>query len=317
MKTLVVHLSIPGSFVEKIREIVPDWNVVQTQKGEYDEALLKKAEIIVEWSGKTAKSCLKGNSDLRWVHTWAAGVESMPLEEFNKRGIWLTNSSGVHADPISETIFALMLTLTRKIHVGICNQKDHIWQANTGLREIHGKTLGLLGMGSIGSETARLAKAFNMKVIGFRRTGRTAPYADEVVGKDSLEYLVSKSDYLVNTLPLTKETKHLIDSRVFGMMKSGAYYINVGRGGTTDTEALIDAVRKGQIAGAGLDVFEEEPLPADSPLWDMKNIIILPHESGLTEYYDQRALDIFIRNLKEYLQGHTPPINLVDPYQGY
>ena len=318
MRTLVIHISVPKSYVDEIRTMMPDgWKVVQTFKGDKNVELLRQAEILVGWSSESARACLEEGAKLRWVHSWAAGVESMPLDEFAKRGIILTNSSGVHGQPISETIFALMLALTRGVHVNVRNQVQRLWKANASMREMHGKTVGILGTGVIGSETAKIAGAFDMTVIGMRRSGGSLPGFDEIVDASGLEYLVSRSDYIVNTLPLTKETKHLIDGSVFAMMKRGAFYINIGRGGTTDTDALIEALRNGQLAGAGLDVFEEEPLPGPSPLWDMENVIIVPHESGMTEHYDRRATDILVAGLKDYLEGREPSVSLVDLQLGY
>lgn len=317
MKSIVVLTSVPESYVQQIREDFPGWNVVHSPDGQQDREIIRQAEIIIGWNGMAAEICLAGRSDLRWVHSWGAGVDGMPLAKFKDRNIILTNASGVHANPISETIIALMLSLTRKIHTNVYNQIKHDWKPKSWLPEMHGKTMGLLGVGSIGDETARLAKAFRMRVIGFRRSGKPAPHVDEMVDKDGLDYLVREADYLVNTLPLTPETRHMINQDVFSKMRASAYYINIGRGGTTDTDALIAAVKSGQIAGAGLDVFEEEPLPADSPLWDMPQIIILPHETGLTEHYSQRAMDIFMENMQEYSSGRMPRRNLVDLDRGY
>lgn len=317
MKTIVVQLSIPETQIQQIREIVPDWEIISTSADKLDEDTLRRAEIMIGWSSKAETACLDGDSNLRWIHSWGAGVDRMPLEKLQAKDVILTNASGVHAYPISETIFGLILALARKIHTNVYNQRDHSWQQKSGLPEIHGKTMGLLGVGAIGEETARLAKAFNMKVIAFRRSGSPSPYVDEMVDKQGLAYLASECDYLVNTLPLTSETRHMVNSDVFSKMRPEAFYINIGRGGTTDTKALIEAVKTGCIAGAGLDVFEQEPLPEDSPLWDMREIIILPHESGLTEFYNQRALDIFLDNLKKYSSGARPTRNLVDLSVGY
>lgn len=316
MKTLIINLKLSAMLIQKIRDLVPEWTIYQAQD-ELTETVLRQAEVMIGWSEKVSEYCLKGKSDLRWIHSWGAGVDNMPLEQFEDRDIILTNASGVHAKPISETILALMLTLTRKIHTNIYNQKNHCWQQKPGLPEMHGKVMGLLGVGAIGDETARLAQAFAMKVIGFRRSGKPAPHIDEMVDRDRLDYLVRECDYLVNTLPLTDETRQMINSDIFQQMKSSAYYINIGRGGTTDTQALIAAVKNGSIAGAGLDVFEEEPLPGDSPIWDIPDIIILPHESGLTEFYNQRAMEIFLENLQEYSNGRMPRRNVVDLSKGY
>jgi phosphoglycerate dehydrogenase-like enzyme len=233
------------------------------------------------------------------------------------RGIVLTNASGVHAFPISETILAMMLAFARKLHLSIRHQEQRAWKSVGPLGEIHGQTMGVIGVGAIGEETARLGKAFGMKVLGVRRSGAPSPHVDRMYGQDGLDEVLQQSDYVIVTLPLTPETRHLIGQREFMRMKASAYFINIGRGGTVHTEALLDALREGRIAGAGLDVFEQEPLPAASPLWEQENVIITPHNSGATVYYDDRAADIFLANLKAYLHNGRPSINVVDFNKNY
>jgi phosphoglycerate dehydrogenase-like enzyme len=206
----------------------------------------------------------------------------------------------------------MILAFTRKLHVYVRNQQEKKWHhANLG-SEMHGKTIGILGIGAIGSETARLAKAFGMKTLGLRRKAIPHESVDRMFDPSELHDLLSHCDYVVNTLPLTDETSHIIGREAFTFMKTDAFYVNIGRGRTTDTAALIDALASGRIAGAGLDVFEIEPLPAESLLWDMENVIITPHSSGSTSQYDNRVVDIFLENLQSYLQVGAPVRNLVD-----
>ncbi|WP_348635142.1 D-2-hydroxyacid dehydrogenase [Paenibacillus sp. PvP091] len=174
-----------------------------------------------------------------------------------------------------------------------------------------------MGVGAIGEETARLAKAFGMNVLGFRRSGKSSPYVDRMYDRHGLDELLAASDYIVVTLPLTKETGHLIGRREFQWMKSSAFFINIGRGATTDTDALINALQEGVIAGAGLDVFEQEPLPESSPLWGMEQVIMTPHNSGSTVYYDERVVELFLHNLRDYVEGREPSLNRVDLEKQY
>jgi phosphoglycerate dehydrogenase-like enzyme len=232
-------------------------------------------------------------------------------------GIILTNASGVHPNPISETVLAMMLGLTRKIHLSVRNQLLHKWESVGELGEIHGKTIGIIGAGAIGMEIAKLSKVFGMKVIGVKKTLSESVYVDHMVTLEQLDEVLTESDFVVVTLPLTHETNHVMGRDQFAKMKPSAYYFNIGRGGTTDTEALIEALQSGTIAGAGLDVFEIEPLPEDNPLWDMDNVILTPHNSGSTEYYHERAMHIFLRNLMDYMEGREPQLNRVDYNEQY
>jgi phosphoglycerate dehydrogenase-like enzyme len=151
-----------------------------------------------------------------------------------------------------------------------------------------------------------------MKILGVRRSGKPSQYVDQMFDNLGLDEVLRLSDYIIVTLPLTPETYRLFGRREFGLMKSSAYFINIGRGGTTDTDALLEALYEGKIAGAGLDVFEQEPLPETSPLWKMDNVIITPHNSGSTVYYDDRAMKIFMKNIRAYLHNGKPSHNLVD-----
>ncbi len=314
-KIVFVHHLSP-QYVELVRSAAPGWEVIQGG-GERWVEHLRDAEIVVGWSAAAEEHCLKPGAKLRWVQSWGAGVDRMPLDAFAERGIILTNASGVHAYPISETIFAMMLTLARNIHLSIRNQAQRKWQSTGVLGEIHGKTIGIIGVGAIGEETARLAKAFGMNVLGVRRSGESSPFVDKMYDNSGLDRVLQESDYVVVTVPLTRETRHMFGRRQFQMMKPTACFINIGRGETTDTDALIEALTEGTIGGAGLDVFEQEPLPETSPLWTLENVIITPHNSGSTVYYDERATDIFLQNLMQYLRGSVPSVNRVDLEKQY
>ncbi|WP_054025042.1 D-2-hydroxyacid dehydrogenase [Bacillus sp. FJAT-28004] len=291
--------------------IPPEWKVTHGDKEQWAPHL-KEAEIIVGWNKTAAEQCLNPNTKLRWIQNWGAGVDGFPLAEMAAQGIVLTNASGVHAFPISETILAMMLAFSRKLHLSIRHQIQNTWKSTGELNEIHGRTMGVIGVGEIGEETARLGKAFGMKVLGVRRSGEPSQYVDQMFDNLGLDEVLRLSDYIIVTLPLTPETYRLFGRREFALMKTSAHFINIGRGGTTDTDALLEALREGKIAGAGLDVFEQEPLPETSPLWQMDNVIITPHNSGSTLYYDDRAMEIFMTNLKSYLHNGKPSYNLVD-----
>lgn len=256
--------------------------------------------------------------NLRWSQQLGAGADWLSAyTDFVNSDVILTNASGVHGIPISEHILALMFALSRKIHDSVRNQTLHEWDRRGNLGEIEGSTMGLLGVGAIGSKTAQKAKALGMKVLGYRRNpGQSDPNVDEMFGPEGLNDLIARSDWVVLTVAATPETDGLIGENQLRAMKPSAYIINIARGKVIDEEALIAALGKKWIAGAGLDVFAREPLPEDSPLWDMKNVIITPHFAGATPYYIDRLMDIFTENLRRYQAGE-PLINVVNKTLGY
>jgi len=255
--------------------------------------------------------------NLVWAQQIGAGANwLMKSPEFKNSHVILTNASGVHAVPISEHILGLMLALSRGIHRNIRNQVDHKWERRGRIIELEGATVGLIGLGKIGEKTAEKAKALNMRVLGLRRNpDKKSPYVDRIYGPDGLLDILKQSDWVVVTLAMTPETTGFIGEEAFTSMKETAFIINIARGPVIQENILIKALKEKWIAGAGLDVFETEPLPPDSPLWDMKNVIITPHYAGATPYYVDRLLDIFIENLKRFQSGE-PLINVVDKQLG-
>jgi phosphoglycerate dehydrogenase-like enzyme len=317
-RKLIVTQNLDQDLVKKIRDVVPDWELIVGKDASVWEGHLASAEIIAGWKKQAEEACIGNDSTIQWIQTWSAGVNSLPLDQLEKRHVSITSANGVHAYPISETIFALMLGLTRNVHTYVRNQQAKRWHHEHLKLEIHEKTVGIIGVGAIGKETAKLSKAFGMTVLGVRHSGKAEQYVDEMYTPDQLHVLLRKCDYVVVTLPLTNETEQLFGSEQFKQMKSSAFFINIGRGQIVVENELIKALQMGDIAGAGLDVFETEPLPSENPLWEMENVIITPHTAGSTEHYDQRVIeDIFIPNLKSYLQEKTLPINLLDYRKGY
>jgi phosphoglycerate dehydrogenase-like enzyme len=314
---LVLSQDIDQDLLNKIKEVIPEWEVIAGKEREVWESHIKDAEVIAGWKQEMSK-LLTEESNLRWLQTWSAGVDNLPLEELASRKIQVSSANGVHAFPISETIFAMMLGLTRKIHAYARNQKSKTWH-NAGLKlELHGKTIGIIGTGAIGKETAKIAKAFGMTVLGVRHSRKKEDFVDEMFKIEQLTEILPRCDYVVITLPLTNETRHLFGATQFNAMKPSSFFINIGRGEIVVEEALIQALQEQNIAGAGLDVFEKEPLDKKSPLWELENVILTPHTAGATEHYNQRLIeDIFIPNLLSYINEGKPNINVVDYKKGY
>ena len=255
--------------------------------------------------------------NLKWIHSFSAGMDRVLTPEIIKSSIILSNSSGIHAVPIAEHIIGFMLLFTRGFYDSFRNQERRVWQKNSDISELRGKTILIAGLGDIGREAAHLAHAFGCRVIAVSRSGKDKPvYVAELKTTDKLASMLPQADFVVIAAPYTKETHHWFGLREFRRMKKSAVLINTARGAIVNEKDLIVALRKKLIAGAGLDVTEQEPLPPTSQLWAMKNVVITPHHSGLSEKYMDRAIEQFGLNLKAFLKGERPP-NLVDKNQGY
>ncbi|QHW32075.1 D-2-hydroxyacid dehydrogenase [Paenibacillus rhizovicinus] len=303
-----------------IRQAVPqDVSVVFGRASELEDRQYQEAEIIFGWNAKVKETAMREDAKLRWVQSWSSGIDNLPLDMLESRGILLTDASGVHARSVSETAVAMMLGLSRGIASAVRNQRTGLWESPKTLAEMNGGTVAIVGAGEIGREVARLARAFEMRVVAVRRSGGSMPEADAVYDMSRLDDALREADYVVNILPLTKETRHVFHAERFAAMKSSAYFINVGRGATVRTEDLVEALDKGVIAGAGLDVFEQEPLPADHPLWAMPNVIMTPHNAGgLTVRNTERLVKLFVSNVGIYLSGDASNLrNLVDYRKKY
>ena len=252
-------------------------------------------------------SLLKATS-VKWMHTFSAGVDSPFFVQLMERGIRLTNSSGATASPIAQTTVLYMLALSRNVRAWYQHQEKHEWIRHE-FAELDGARLAVIGMGPIGIETARLGVALNMNVEAIRRTPNgTEPCP--TFSFDQLTRVLSHADWVAVALPLTVDTRQIFNAETFAIMKPGAHFINVGRGELVDEDALIAALQSGHLAGAALDVFATEPLPPDSPLWDMDNVIITPHSSSASAQSGLRSEDLFVKNFARYVAGE-PMINEV------
>jgi len=279
------------------------------------DALLAEAEIIYGLS--TTYRFLARAPKLKWVQSVSAGIDTFLIPEFLNRDIILTGTSGIHSAAIGEFILTTMLMFAKNASHCFEMKQRKEWQEFTPA-VLHGKTVGIIGLGDIGQEVARLSKAFGMKVIAIRRSLRTghARNVDVLYSSNRLPKLLSESEFVVLCVPLTPETKNMITAKELGIMKPTSYLINISRGPIIDEPALIKALEKKQIAGAGLDVFDTEPLPEDSPLWTLPNVIYSPHIAGWMEDYAKRSASVFCENLKRYLQGKKM-LNVFDKKRGY
>ena len=246
------------------------------------------------------------SSALRWVHCCRAGVEKSARPEVFERGIILTSSSGRSAPALAEHALMFMLSLTYDVPMLLAAQAERKWAVSreyfmkTGL---YRKTIGVIGLGKTGREVARLAKAFDMRVLGWKRSATPVENVDRVYASaegESVDELLRESDYVVLCVELNDDTWHLVGRERLALMKKSAFLINMGRGGLVDEAALADALRDGVIAGAGLDTFEVEPLPADSPLWGMRSVMITPHITPQLPDREERMLSYVFENIRAY-----------------
>lgn len=267
-------------------------------------------DVLPEF-GKSFFSAARKAANLKWLHVYIAGVDHPVYASMIARGIHLTTSSGANAEPVAHTAIAGMLALARGLPRWAADQQARRWNPVRTAdlpRDLRGQVMLVYGLGKIGSEIARLARAFGMRVIGVRRNAIETEHVDEIHTPDKLHDLLPECDWLTLACPLTDQTRGMVDAAVLARLPRGAQVINICRGEVIDEPALVAALGSGHLAGAYLDVFVHEPLPADSPLWDMPNVIVSPHNASASAGNDARCNAIFIENLKRW-NSHEPLFN--------
>ncbi len=313
--------NLPAPALDRLRREFPDVEFDTPRDQAEADRLLPGAEIVFGWAVRAGN--FGTASRLRWIQVTAAGVGAMLFPELVGSEVVVTNGRGIHAVAMAEHTLGVILAFVRKLHLARDEQhrkrwtQRELWADPPEFGELEGRTLGLVGLGSVGEAIAVRARALGLRVIAVRRHPRPDPEpADEQWGPERLGELLARSDFVVLADPLTPETRGLIGREALARMKPGATLVNLGRGGLVDEEALIESLRGGRIAGAALDVFRDEPLPASSPLWEMPQVIVTPHVSGLGPRYWERAVDLFARNLRAWRSGE-PLVNVVDKQAGY
>jgi phosphoglycerate dehydrogenase-like enzyme len=314
-------MPFPDDLLDRLRSVSPRLVVRQHNAPSADEVppeLWDQVEVLYTF---TAIPDLTRAPKLRWVQLHSAGANHLLDTPLWASDVTITTTSGIHAPPIAEYALMMMLALAHRLPRMLYYQTRSEWPSHRWRKfvpdELRGATVGVVGYGSIGREIGRLARAFGMQVLGVHRGAgsESARYElpalsggdepDRLYTSDQLAEMLRECDYVVLTVPYTSATRHLIDRRALRAMKPTAVLINVARGPVVDEAALVHALRERWIAGAALDVFEQEPLPEDSALWGMDNVIVSPHVAGFTPHYDDRATALFAENLRRYLEGES------------
>ena len=270
------------------------------QVGPYVDA----TDILMTFSPFMADHVVHDAPRLKWIQVLGSGVDGIVNLPSLRKDILITNGRGVQATPVSEAAISLMLALSREMPRMIANQSVRRWERWPS-QTLHGRTLGILGVGQIGEELAAKAKIFGMRVVGISSAAREIAGFDRMYSRDQLHEAVRELDYFVLLTPYSPETHHIVDAQVLRQMKPGAFLINVARGGVVNEPDLVAALRANVIRGAALDVFHEEPLPADNELWSLPNLIISPHLGGLNSSYPESIMPLVIENISRFLAGRS------------
>ncbi|MEC1719714.1 D-2-hydroxyacid dehydrogenase [Schinkia azotoformans] len=314
---IVTSFNINPKIQNELMEKFP--NIEFSFHGAMKEAVteIDSAEILVSYGGDLNEEVINKAANLKWIMVFSAGIEKLPFETIKQKGILVTNARGTSKIPMAEYTMGMILQVARKTKQLIENEKREEWNRRLKMIEISGATITIIGTGSIGSEIARLARAFGMKTVGINRSGRSVEYFNEVYPVTEMDKAIEQGDYIVSVLPSTPDTYHLLKEQHFKIMKNDCLFMNIGRASLVDENVLIKALETDEIAHAVLDVFETEPLPKGHPFWQMENVTITPHLSGVSRQYLLRCIEIFEHNLKQYLSGENNLINVIDLDRGY
>ena len=314
---IVLAFKIDQEHIDRIRAEYADLDLVVSPDPDQLPEVLADADAVVGW-GRYDAATLAGAPKLRWIHSFGVGVDGMLTPELIDSDIIVTNNTGVRGPNIAEHLLAMMLGFARGLPELMRYQVKREWHhPDRGVFELGGQTLGVVGLGDIGRNLAWRADALGMRVIGLRRVKTDVPRGvEKIYSPDQLHSFLGEADHVAICLPLTPASRHMFSSAEFAAMKPTAYIYNIGRGPIIDQEALVAALQAGEIAGAGLDVTDPEPLPADSPLWDMPNVQITCHTSGATPYNWERGLEILLDNIGRFQRGEELR-NVVDKEAGY
>ena len=291
-----------------LREQFPEFEFLSyPRNAKVPDEVLARAEVLMNYGDKSQIAPAK---NVRYIHTISAGIDGYidEVDRCHGSALPVTNGAGVYSDAVGEHVIALLLAVVHGIVPSVRNMAEKQWPAIPMLGNVNGKTIAVLGTGDIGNNAARICAAMGARVLGFKLHACEPfpPYSEIYTGEDGLDALLPQADAVLVCLPGSPFTKDMLDARRIGLMKAGSVLVNIGRGSIVNTEALMEALRSGHIAAAGLDVTDPEPLPPDHPLWDCPNVLITPHISGLGASKQKHA-EWFAENLRAYLEGRPQP----------
>lgn len=291
-----------------LREQFPEFEFLSyPRNAKVPDEVLARAEVLMNYGDKSQIAPAK---NVHYIHTISAGIDGYidEVDRCHGSALPVTNGAGVYSDAVGEHVIALLLAVVHGIVPSVRNMAEKQWPAIPMLGNVNGKTIAVLGTGDIGNNAARICAAMGARVLGFKLHACEPfpPYSEIYTGDDGLDALLPQADAVLVCLPGSPFTKDMLDARRIGLMKAGSVLVNIGRGSIVNTEALMEALRSGRIAAAGLDVTDPEPLPPDHPLWDCPNVLITPHISGLGASKQKHA-EWFAENLRAYLEGRPQP----------
>ncbi len=317
MNKLIINFQLPEEFISDLKNISNNFEIRICKNRDELQSHLPQTEILITLFNWPDAGMIRLASRLKWIQALTAGVDPFPLDEIKEQNILLTNGRGIHKIHIAEYAIAAMINLARNFHLMFRNQLNRKWDRSVPQDEINGCTVGIIGLGGIGQEIARKASMLGMRVVGVKHTPSPLEGVEHVYGPPQMEAVFKQSDYVINLLPYTPDTKGLIDKTMFAAMKKTACFINLGRGPTVNQPDLIAALQENKIRALFSDVYAEEPLPENSPLWEMENAVLTPHNAGVSQKYLTRAMDIVRHNLQVYVGHSGEMMNVVDLDRGY
>jgi D-2-hydroxyacid dehydrogenase (NADP+) len=311
MNKLLVIDQNAAIYRDRLQAEFPALQIVSARDGKELPQDLSGVEVLIGFAMGLPQDFYRRATGLKWLQCLATGVDHLLRQPDLDPAVLLTSGRGVHGAPMRETVLYLMQGVSRNVARLVEDNKAHFWERRF-YKLLYGRTAVVVGIGVVGIAIGQLLKAFGMRVVGLTRTPREVEGFDEMLPMTQLHDAAARADYLINVLPATAENAHIFNGKLFAVMQTSAYYINAGRGQTTDEAALIEALQQRRIAGAGLDVFETEPLPPSSPLWALPNVFITPHLGGYTADYEDLIMPLIAGNLRLYMAGrHSEMQNIV------
>ena len=304
MTNILILLTLPElvrkQYLEKVQALNPKNSVTLIDHHSKAEPHIEQADVLITFGPMMAEHVLENANRLKWIQALGTGVDGITNRAALKDQVTVTNLHGIHGPPVSEAALSMMFAHSRGMITNFRNQQNAVWEKRIPPSLLKGKTVTIFGIGVISTDLAPKCKALGMRVLGISSTLRPVAGFDEVFSREHALNAISQADYLVLLTPYTPETHHIVNVKTFSVMKKTSYMVNLARGGVVDESALIDALKNGQIAGAALDVFSQEPLGSESPFWSMPNVIVTPHQGGFYDGYVDEAIPVIQTNLEHF-----------------